>query len=89
MKTPRLGSEAKAWTEVKTPERTRKVPLLERPDVNRNNFQNNCHGLTDSFADEKRPSNLKRLAREIRTEGLDASERPNTSLQGTPAGGRP
>ena len=26
MKTPRVGSEAKAWTEVSTPERTRKVP---------------------------------------------------------------
>ena len=26
MKTPRVGSEAKACTEVKTPERTRKVP---------------------------------------------------------------
>ena len=27
MKTPRVGSEAKAWTEVSTPERTRKVPI--------------------------------------------------------------
>jgi len=26
MKRPRAGSEAKAWTEVKTPERTKKVP---------------------------------------------------------------
>ena len=26
MKTPRAGSTAKAWTEVSTPERTRKVP---------------------------------------------------------------
>ncbi len=26
MKTPRIGSLAKAWTEVSTPERTRKVP---------------------------------------------------------------
>ena len=26
MKTPRRGSVAKAWTEVSTPERTRKVP---------------------------------------------------------------
>ena len=26
MKTPRVGSLAKAWTEVSTPERTRKVP---------------------------------------------------------------
>ena len=26
MKTPRCGSLAKAWTEVSTPERTRKVP---------------------------------------------------------------
>ena len=26
MKTPRIGSEAKAWTEVRTPERTRNVP---------------------------------------------------------------
>ncbi len=27
--TPRSGSTAKAWTEVKTPERTRKVPSSE------------------------------------------------------------
>ena len=27
MKTPRAGSTAKAWTEVSTPERTRKVPI--------------------------------------------------------------
>ncbi len=27
MNTPRRGSEAKAWTEVNTPERTRKVPI--------------------------------------------------------------
>ena len=26
MKMPRVGSEAKVWTEVSTPERTRKVP---------------------------------------------------------------
>ena len=26
MKMPRAGSVAKAWTEVRTPERTRKVP---------------------------------------------------------------
>ena len=70
-------------------ERTSKVPLLERPDVNKNNFQDNCHGLADSFADETRPSNLKSLAREIRTEGLEVKEQPTPSLQGTPAGGRP
>jgi hypothetical protein len=29
MKMPRLGSVAKAWTDVKTPERTRKVPSNE------------------------------------------------------------
>ena len=29
MKTPRVGSEAKAWTEVSTPERTRKVPISD------------------------------------------------------------
>ena len=29
MKTPRAGSTAKAWTEVRTPERTRKVPTRE------------------------------------------------------------
>ena len=30
MKTPRRGSLAKAWTEVSTPERTRKVPSSEK-----------------------------------------------------------
>src|SRR2546430_1221508 len=30
MKTPRVGSLAKAWTEVNTPERTRKVPTSDR-----------------------------------------------------------
>jgi hypothetical protein len=29
MKTPRAGSVAKAWTEVSTPDRTRKVPSSE------------------------------------------------------------
>ena len=29
MKTPRRGSVAKAWTEVSTPERTRKVPTSD------------------------------------------------------------
>ena len=29
MNTPRVGSVAKAWTEVSTPERTRKVPSSE------------------------------------------------------------
>ena len=29
MKTPRRGSTAKAWTEVSTPERTRKVPISD------------------------------------------------------------
>ena len=35
MKTPRLGSVAKAWTDVSTPERTRKVPsrLSEKPMI--------------------------------------------------------
>ncbi len=31
MKMPRLGSTAKACTEVSTPERTRKVPSSDRP----------------------------------------------------------
>ena len=31
MNTPRSGSEAKACTEVITPERTRKVPISEKP----------------------------------------------------------
>ena len=31
MKTPRAGSVAKAWTEVRTPERTMKVPSSEKP----------------------------------------------------------
>ena len=29
MKVPRLGSMAKAWTEVRIPERTRKVPTID------------------------------------------------------------
>ena len=33
MKTPRAGSVAKAWTEVKTPERTRKVPSSDSEKV--------------------------------------------------------
>ena len=33
MKRPRSGSTAKAWTEVRTPERTRKVPSRESPNV--------------------------------------------------------
>ena len=33
MKTPRVGSEAKACTEVSTPERTRKVPSRLSPKV--------------------------------------------------------
>ena len=33
MKMPRVGSEAKACTEVKTPERTRKVPRSESEKV--------------------------------------------------------
>ena len=32
MNTPRSGSLAKAWTEVRTPERTRKVPSSEKPE---------------------------------------------------------
>ncbi len=35
MKTPRAGSEAKAWTEFSTPERTRKVPSSEREGQDR------------------------------------------------------
>ena len=31
MKTPRVGSLAKAWTEFSTPDRTRKVPSSDRP----------------------------------------------------------
>ena len=31
MKTPRVGSLANEWTEVSTPERTRKVPSSDRP----------------------------------------------------------
>jgi len=62
-------------------DRASKVPLLERSDVNKNNFQDNCRGLADSFADENRPSILKSLAREIRTEGLGEKEQPNTSLR--------
>jgi hypothetical protein len=33
MKTPRVGSSAKACTEVMMPERTRKVPSSEKPKV--------------------------------------------------------
>ena len=33
IKTPRVGSVAKEWTEVKTPERTRKVPIRESEKV--------------------------------------------------------
>ena len=33
MKVPRAGSVAKAWTEVSTPERTRKVPTKDREKV--------------------------------------------------------
>ena len=33
MKTPRVGSVAKAWTEVSTPERTRKVPSSDSEKV--------------------------------------------------------
>ena len=33
MKTPRVGSTAKEWTEVRTPERTRKVPIRLMPKV--------------------------------------------------------
>jgi hypothetical protein len=33
MKMPRIGSEAKACTEVSTPERTRKVPMRESEKV--------------------------------------------------------
>ena len=29
MKVPRLGSTAKAWTLVRMPERTRKVPIID------------------------------------------------------------
>ena len=29
MKIPRSGSDAKAWTDVRTPERTRKVPISD------------------------------------------------------------
>jgi hypothetical protein len=31
MKAPRAGSLAKEWTEVSTPERTRNVPISDRP----------------------------------------------------------
>ena len=39
--TPRLGSTAKAWTEVSTPERTRKAPSMEKlkADSARNTVQ--------------------------------------------------
>ena len=33
MKTPRLGSTAKAWTEVSSPERTTKVPRIASTKV--------------------------------------------------------
>src|SRR3974377_146019 len=33
MKTPRIGSVAKAWTDVTTPERTRNVPISESENV--------------------------------------------------------
>ena len=33
MNTPRVGSVAKAWTEVSTPERTRNVPRSESENV--------------------------------------------------------
>src|SRR5262245_47912140 len=33
MKTPRVGSSAKAWTDVMIPDRTRKVPSSEKPNV--------------------------------------------------------
>ena len=33
MKVPRKGSTAKAWTELSTPERTRKVPTSDRENV--------------------------------------------------------
>jgi hypothetical protein len=33
IKTPRSGSTAKAWTEVSTPDRTRKVPASDRENV--------------------------------------------------------
>ena len=33
MKTPRVGSEAKEWTDVRTPERTRNVPSSEKEKV--------------------------------------------------------
>ena len=33
MKTPRVGSTAKAWTEVRMPERTRKVPISDSEKV--------------------------------------------------------
>jgi hypothetical protein len=33
MKTPRVGSTAKEWTEVRTPERTRKVPSRDSEKV--------------------------------------------------------
>ena len=41
MKTPRAGSVAKAWTETRTPERTRKVPskLSEKPKMASNKVQ--------------------------------------------------
>ena len=29
MKVPRVGSTAKAWTDVRIPERTRKVPIID------------------------------------------------------------
>ena len=32
-KTPRIGSVAKAWTDVSTPERTRNVPISESENV--------------------------------------------------------
>ena len=33
MNTPRVGSTAKEWTEVSTPERTKKVPIRLMPKV--------------------------------------------------------
>ena len=34
MNSPRAGSLAKAWTEVSTPERTRKVPSSDKEKLN-------------------------------------------------------
>src|SRR3569832_567552 len=56
MKMPRLGSVAKAWTEVRTPERTRKVP---------NNDKKNTKKTNNTNQNKKHPHNTETTSKRI------------------------